>query len=547
MTALEVLNNLTWLRPWWLLALLPLALIAWRLLRRPFARQRSNPGAAPLAWGVLPTRDRDAEAAAGVWAAVVDRPLRLAVLMVAQPSVRASRALLAAMLLVVVALAGPAVRGEAFSDIAYRAAALRVLVVDASPAMNGGVPPAFERVRGKLSDLLQVLPAGQTALIAYADEAYLVVPPTTDAATIALLVPELAPAIMPVAGDRPERALRLAAGLLSRSGAGARDLVWLTARTDLPPAVAGALEELPGVRVSIWQAGVGEASAAASSLRAAAIASGGRYLRLADDGSDVPVMAETLAAGIRWTAEARQRAAAGQRDLGPWLLLLALPLAALALRGGALFGSVCLAGALALPPPVAAGGAAEDDVLAYRQFTAGDWAGAAVGFVDPRWRAVAAYRAGDFAAAAAALAGLDEVEAHYNRGNALARLGDWRGALAAFDAALALRPDDVDALHNRDLIRELLASPPSESPPANDQPDRQPGQAPPISTQFAPPNPPSPDRAPPRGSPETDHRREAESLASQWLRRPPDEPAGLLQRKLLLEHQRRQASSEGRR
>ncbi|NMG44649.1 hypothetical protein GPA22_13050, partial [Aromatoleum toluvorans] len=35
--------------------------------------------------------------------------------------------------------------------------------------------------------------------------------------------------------------------------------------------------------------------------------------------------------------------------------------------------------------------------------------------------------------------------------------------------------------------------------------------------------------------------KEAERLAAQWLRRVPDEPAGLLRRKLELEHRRRES------
>src|SRR5690606_29153156 len=46
---------------------------------------------------------------------------------------------------------------------------------------------------------------------------------------------------------------------------------------------------------------------------------------------------------------------------------------------------------------------------------------------------------------------------HYNRGNALARSGDLQQALDAYDAALAIAPDDADTLHNRALVEQALA------------------------------------------------------------------------------------------
>src|SRR3546814_947892 len=42
------------------------------------------------------------------------------------------------------------------------------------------------------------------------------------------------------------------------------------------------------------------------------------------------------------------------------------------------------------------------------------------------------------------------------RSNALAHSGDLSGALKAYDAALALAPDNTDAKRNRDLVEKML-------------------------------------------------------------------------------------------
>jgi Ca-activated chloride channel family protein len=86
----------------------------------------------------------------------------------------------------------------------------------------------------------------------------------------------------------------------------------------------------------------------------------------------------------------------------------------------------------------------------------GDAAAAAQTYADPRRKAYAELQAGDYAAAARDFGGLDDSDAHYDRGNALARSGDLQQALKAYDAALASNPDNRDARHNRDLVAQAL-------------------------------------------------------------------------------------------
>ncbi|MGH8460285.1 MAG: tetratricopeptide repeat protein [Stenotrophobium sp.] len=86
----------------------------------------------------------------------------------------------------------------------------------------------------------------------------------------------------------------------------------------------------------------------------------------------------------------------------------------------------------------------------------GDAVAAAHTYTDPRRKAYAELRAGDYAAAARDFGGFDDSDAHYNRGNALARAGDLQQALKAYDAALARDSTNHDAQHNRDLVEQAL-------------------------------------------------------------------------------------------
>jgi Ca-activated chloride channel family protein len=94
----------------------------------------------------------------------------------------------------------------------------------------------------------------------------------------------------------------------------------------------------------------------------------------------------------------------------------------------------------------------------------GDFARAAELAEDPLQKGVAAYRQGDYQQALQAFSQAQGALAHYNRGNALARLGRLEEARAAYQAALDQQPGLEDARFNRDLIAELLRRQQQTSP-----------------------------------------------------------------------------------
>lgn len=102
------------------------------------------------------------------------------------------------------------------------------------------------------------------------------------------------------------------------------------------------------------------------------------------------------------------------------------------------------------------------DQQAQRLFDAGDYTSAASRFTDPMRIGMAWYRAGEFERAAAAFGQLTSVEAYFNRANALLFQGEYEQAIAAYDQALAQRPDWQPAVENREIAlarKERLAPP----------------------------------------------------------------------------------------
>lgn len=380
-------------------------------------------------------------------------------------------------LLAVTALAGPA--WERQPQPVYRAPADRVIVLDMSPSMavTDLKPDRLTRARYVIRDLLFELQEGRTALVVFGAEPHVVAPLTDDVATIQALLPALSVDILPVPGDRAGPALRMAGALLQRVGSVRGKVVLLSDGIDDPADSLEVIDDLrsDGVHTAvlgvgtlegaplpaaegefeidsdggIWLARLGEAD-----LAALARAGGGRYLRLGEgqpatlfkqDVRRDPAYARTEQQGLeRWVEQ------------GPWLLLPLLLIAATGFRRGWL-GMLVL---LVLPAPQVQAIGWQDlwlrpDQQASRLLEQGEAAAAAERFQDPRWRATARYRAGDYAAAAEGFTGEDP-DSSYNRGNALARAGQLQEALAAYDKALQQQPEHKDARFNRALIEKLL-------------------------------------------------------------------------------------------
>lgn len=183
----EFVDQFHFLRPLWLLAVVPLAAICWLMLRAGDPR-------VGLADDIAPHLLRQ----------LVTTPANRAKL-------RPATLLPPLGLLAIVCLAGPAFRRQP-SPFAEDRSHL-VLVVKITPSMlTPDVQPSrLERVRTKIHDLLLLRQGAATGLIAYSGSAHLVMPPTVDSDVIDHMLEALDPAVMPREGDALGDALDLAA------------------------------------------------------------------------------------------------------------------------------------------------------------------------------------------------------------------------------------------------------------------------------------------------------------------------------------------------
>lgn len=390
-------------------------------------------------------------------------------------------------LLATLAMAGPTWSRVEQPLYARRAAQVVALSLSQRMLVRDVAPSRLDRARYKARDLLAANHDGLNALVAYAGEAFVVAPLTTDASSLNELLDALAPDTMPAEGDQAAQAIERGAALIQDAKAGGGSLVLITDNVDASAQAAARKAREAGVRVSVLGVGTtqggpvpltdesfqrdaqGSLSMARrddGALRALAAAGGGLYVPMTDDHTDIDALRSELRDDGTRTLAADQHGDAWQ-DRGPWLLLPLLPLVALGFRRGWL----ALLVFVLLPawPGTAQASRWSDlwrrpDQQAAAALAQGHAKEAQQLARDPAWRGAAAYRAGDYASAAKALHDQPGSDAQYNLGNALAKQGDYQGALEAYDRALKANPANADASANRKAVEDWMRRQPPPPP-----------------------------------------------------------------------------------
>jgi Ca-activated chloride channel homolog len=273
----------------------------------------------------------------------------------------------------------------------------------------------------------------------------------------------------------------------------------------------------------------------AASLSALAADGGGRYAGLTQDDADLRALdvldpqgrtqSDRSVTPITTDASAQQNVGVQRSDDGVWLLLLLLPLALIGFRRGWL-AVLPLSVLGVMTPSQPASAASEqsqttqatvdrrwewaslwqrDDQRAHQALQQGAVDTARTLAQDPALQGAAAYRGNDYATAAKTWAGMDNADAHYNRGNALANAGNYEDALAAYDEALKRTPDMPDALANRKAVEDLLKQQQKQQ-----QDQQQDGDASQSQKQDGDASS-SEDSSPTNGSPQQQEEKDAES------------------------------------
>lgn len=571
-----MLEAFHFIRPLWLIAVIPAAALAWYWLRRT----QTGSG----------------------WESAIDSDL-LNVLLDATQSKSGkwfSGLLISALLLAPVGLAGPT--WEKLPQNVEQRQDTLIILLDLSLSMlaQDVKPSRVARARQEIVDMLRLREEGQTALIAYAGDAHAVVPLTDDVATIENLLVSLSPEMMPVFGSNPDHALTLAHELFENAKVLQGRIVMITDGVDL----LGDVSRHRNAAYPISVLGIGTASGASVPLdrlrqpgrtlrtqegnqiiaqlddvrlREVANLGYGRYEQARVGDADIITLLSTPLPTDDETIEV-EREFDTWADQGHWIALLLLPLALLAFRKGVF---IVLILGVALPafmptrytyaaPPVEFKPEQVDsfwdslwqrkDQRAWQKLREGHPEFAAALFDDPQWRAVAQYRSSDFTGALSGFGQDESLTGWYNQGNSLARLQQYEAAIAAYDQVLAQDPEHEDALFNKRLVERLLeeqqASEQSEDDQgqSNDQEQSEEEQQDQDEQQQEQESNEEQQESEQQQEEEGEEQEEAEAeetesrdekqeALEQWLRRVPDDPGGLLRRKF--SHETKQRLRQG--
>lgn len=284
------MSEFHFLRPWWLLAVLPAGLLAWRL------------------W--------NAESAGRAWRKLV-APHLLTHLLTGRETrsrVRPVTVLLGAWVLATVALAGPTWAREP-APFAEDTAVL-VIVVKVTPSMQAQdvQPTRLARATEKVRDLLKERPGTKTALVAYAGTAHRVMPLTSDAGIITTFASELSPDVMPVEGASAGAALTDADEIIKKSGQSGW-VLWIA--DGASPDELKALERYQSEdRAPVSVLAVAGDGPELESLKQAAGALGATFVRVTPDDTDV----QQLGRNTRFSTVSEQAGGARWKDFGYWLV-----------------------------------------------------------------------------------------------------------------------------------------------------------------------------------------------------------------------------------
>lgn len=264
----------------------------------------------------------------------------------------------------IVALAGPSWQQQ--RTPLWQVKAPLVIAMDLSSAMLAAdlAPSRLLQARAKISALLRQRRGGEVGLVAWAGDAFTAAPMTRDAATAQVVVDSLAPDLLPVDGQRADRAIEHAVSIMKSAGFAYGDILLVTDHADARAAAAAAQARAQGFRVSAL--GVGTAAGAPmtsaggfisdtrgqvqlarldmGSLRTLAARGGGTAVPLTADGSDLdalgvldpqgPASQATRPGGAGPDGKVQTSTATTvqRSDDGYWLVLLLLPLALLGFR-----------------------------------------------------------------------------------------------------------------------------------------------------------------------------------------------------------------------
>ena len=417
----EFVTNFHFLRPWYLLLLI-----------------------LPVIFGVKFFKNTQNKSS---WENVIDKNLLDYLLVKGSSSLRAfvAYSVLIGFLFAIVAIAGPAWKQKDIPTLSPDNPVIVLLSLSSDMVEADVTPDRLARAKFKLSDLLKLVKGAQVGLIVYTNEPFLITPITSDLGLVANLLDQIDFGIMPIDGDRPDRAIDLASKRLKDSGYREANIVILAAdggeRFDFSLKAA----EASGFKISAINISKNEVE----KLKLVADKTGGVFANISADDGDIERVAYLINSSVAKELKLTENMQSKFEDFGYYLLFIPLICCVYLFRRGilAIVFLLCATSAQAAF-------FLNDNQAGLKDFNAGNFEKAAAGFDDLKWRAAALYRAGKFDEAVAEYSKFDDVDSVYNQGNALAKGGKTEEAIEKYKAVLEADSKHEDARFNLEYLKQ---------------------------------------------------------------------------------------------
>lgn len=474
----EWIDTFHFLRPAWLLMLLPIMILTLLFLYKPASKGQWQDFIAPEFHKILLTQPSTKRPSTWpIWGA----------------SLMAS--------LLVMILSGPSWQQVNLPIEKNRQASVIVLDLSLSMLADDMKPNRITRVRFKLEDYLKQNSDMPTGMVGYSATTHTITPISEDNSTLLAMLPSLSPLIMPAYGSEPLMAFQKALELFDGAEIHARHLLWVTddIETDQIEPIQRFFQkheiELSMLLVGTKKGGVIKIpeygllkddkdriviSKQPKRLLNLAETLTDRSLALNNNHPDLSVLSPSKVMTDAKETESEQQQKSAWLDEGAFLLALIFPLLALGYRKGWLFSVLLLPSLLIFSPdPIMANDDTDSNstdsrlaftdyfkspnLLGYEKWVEGNYAAAQNHFESLQWRAATAYRMGEFEQAAKLFALDPTVTGQYNLGNAYAKMGKFEAAKNAYQSALSQQPDFAAAQKNLKLMEQLLSLNPANS------------------------------------------------------------------------------------
>ena len=510
--------------------------------------------------------------------------------------------------LIIFAISGPSFRQ--ISVPVFQTESARVILLDLSLSMDAAdiKPARIDRAKHKIMDLLNKNKEGTIGLVVYAGDAFIISPLTSDANTIASMIPTLSTGIMPVLGSRPDIAINKATSLLKNASQTKGQIIWITDGIDseyhdeIIASIKNENHLLSILAIGTEQgapiplpdnSGFLKDSAGniilpkleSKNLKEVAAATNGQYVELSASSDDIDFILSTLAMDTNKESSESDERINRWIDDGYWISWLVLVLMFFRLfrradsqlmSHGSIFLAIILIASMS-PQQVEASSLnnfwndlwSTHDQQASEAFKKEDYKTASELFENEQWQGASSYKQDDYTSAVQQFSKFDDTESIYNKANSLAKSQQFEQAIESYNQVLERDPDHEDALFNKKIVEDLLkqqeqqkqdqenrdqqdqekedqedsesdsqseqeqeSEENSEEQENSEQQEQQEQQSKEESEQEAQEK---------QAQLEEDQRDKSEKdqALEHWLEKIPDDPGGLLRRKMYREYQRR--------